>query len=73
MLEEYPNLKKAPITEALIDIRVKLPSEFDVKGIDSIYQSIKEHATQATVNRKKVLGTNYQALKLNKIIKNAKK
>ena len=42
MLEEYPNLKKAPITEALIDIRVKLPSEFDVKGIDSIYQSIKE-------------------------------
>lgn len=42
MLEEYPILKKAPITEALIDIRVKLPSELDVKNIDSIYQTIKE-------------------------------
>ncbi len=41
MLEEYPILKKAPITEALIDIRVKLPSDFDVKNISSIYESIK--------------------------------
>ncbi len=42
MLEEYPILKKAPITEALIDICVKLPSDFDVKNISSIYQTIKE-------------------------------
>lgn len=42
MLEDYPVLKNAPITEALIDIRVKLPSEMDVKNIDSIYESIKE-------------------------------
>jgi uncharacterized protein (TIGR04255 family) len=42
MSEEYPVLKNAPITEALIDIRVKLHSEIDVKIIDSIYDSIKE-------------------------------
>ncbi len=41
ILEDYPILKKAPITEALIDIRVKLPSDFDVKNISSIYESIK--------------------------------
>ena len=41
MLGNYPILKKAPITEALIDIRVKLPSDFDVKNLSSIYDSIK--------------------------------
>ncbi len=41
ILEDYPILKKAPITEALIDIRVKLPTDFDVKNISSIYDSIK--------------------------------
>lgn len=41
-LENYQVLKKAPITEVLIDIRVKLLSEIDVKGIDSIYESIKK-------------------------------
>lgn len=40
-MAEYPTLKNAPITEALIDIRVKLSSEFDAKNIDSIYESIK--------------------------------
>lgn len=42
LMEEYPILKNAPITEALIDIRVQLPSAFDVKNIDRIYESIKE-------------------------------
>ncbi len=41
MPEDYPILKNAPITEALIDIRVKLPSDFDVKNISAIYESIK--------------------------------
>ena len=41
MLEDYPILKNAPITEALIDIRVKLPSDFDIKNLSSIYESIK--------------------------------
>ena len=41
-MEGYQVLKKAPITEALIDIRVKLPPELDVKNIDSIYESIKK-------------------------------
>ncbi|MCP4252474.1 MAG: TIGR04255 family protein [Candidatus Scalindua sp.] len=35
-------LKNAPITEALIDIRVKLPSDFDIKNLSSIYESIKD-------------------------------
>lgn len=42
-LEEYlmPVLKNAPITEALIDIRVKLPSTIDAKSIDFIFEQIK--------------------------------
>ncbi len=41
-MEEYPILNKAPITEALIDIRVKLPTTVDAKKIESMYESIKE-------------------------------
>ncbi|MFQ5787654.1 MAG: hypothetical protein ACE5H1_06700 [Thermodesulfobacteriota bacterium] len=40
-MTKYPILKKAPITEALIDIRVKLSSAFETEKIDSIYESIK--------------------------------
>lgn len=42
-MEAYPVpvLKNAPITEALIDIRVKLPSTIDVKSIDSLFEKIK--------------------------------
>ncbi|VAX29656.1 hypothetical protein MNBD_NITROSPIRAE03-83 [hydrothermal vent metagenome] len=41
-MTKYPIFKKAPITEALIDIRVKLPNDFDVTKMDSIYESISE-------------------------------
>lgn len=41
-MTKYPILKKAPITEALIDIRLKLPTAFDVAKIDSIYKSISD-------------------------------
>jgi uncharacterized protein (TIGR04255 family) len=41
-LTEYQVLKKAPITEALVDIRVKLPSELDIKKINVIYELIKD-------------------------------
>lgn len=41
-MTEYPTLTNAPITEALIDIRVKLPSAFDAIEIGTIYDSIKE-------------------------------
>lgn len=42
-MEEYPVpiLKNAPITEALIDIRTKLPSAIDVKSIDNLFEKIK--------------------------------
>jgi uncharacterized protein (TIGR04255 family) len=42
-LEEYlvPILKHAPITEAVIDIRVKLSSTTDVKSIDFLFEKIK--------------------------------
>jgi len=42
VLKGHLTLTKAPIKEALIDIRVKLSSDFDVKKIDSIYEKIKE-------------------------------
>jgi uncharacterized protein (TIGR04255 family) len=41
-LEEFQALKKALITEALIDIRVKLHPEIEVKNIDSIHELIKK-------------------------------
>jgi len=40
-LTEYEVLRRAPVTEALIDIRVKLTPDTDVRQIDSIYESIK--------------------------------
>lgn len=40
-MAEYQILRKAPITEALIDIRVKLSPDMDMRQIDSIYESIK--------------------------------
>lgn len=44
-MDEYPIpvLKNAPITEAVIDIRVKLPSSTDIKSIDSLFDKIKSH------------------------------
>lgn len=38
----YPTLTKAPIKEALLDIRVKLSPDFEVKRLDSVSQEIKE-------------------------------
>lgn len=40
-MEEYPLLNKAPITEAVIDLQIKLPIGFEVKKIDSLYESFK--------------------------------
>ncbi len=51
MLEDYPILKNAPITEALIDFRVKLPSEVDIKDIHSMYESIKEEYPEVQEQR----------------------
>lgn len=43
-MEEYPIpvLKNAPITEAVIDIRVKLPSSTNIESIDLLFGKIKE-------------------------------
>lgn len=48
---EYQTLRRAPITEALIDIRVKLTPELDVKQIDSFYESIKHDYPQKQEQR----------------------
>jgi uncharacterized protein (TIGR04255 family) len=50
-LEQYPILSKAPITEALIDIRVKLPDSFDIRKLD-LYEKInEEYATRQEIRR----------------------
>jgi carbon storage regulator len=50
------------------NIRIGIEAPKNIKIFrEEIYQSIKEHAKQATVSRRNVLGTNYKALKLNKI------
>ena len=50
-MAEYQILRKAPITEALIDIRVKLSPDVDVIQIDSIYDSIKNEYPQKQEQR----------------------
>lgn len=39
-MAEYSLLRNAPITEALIDIRIKIKDSFDVKLFESLYQGI---------------------------------
>ena len=39
-MSEFPHLNKAPITEALVDLRVKLPEGTDLEKLASIHQSI---------------------------------
>jgi len=41
-LTEFSILKKAPITEALIDIRVETPHDFKVEELKLLYPSIRE-------------------------------
>lgn len=50
-MDGYQVLKKAPITEGLIDIRVKLSPELDVRQIDSIYEPIKSEYPQKQEQR----------------------
>ena len=50
-MTEYQILGKAPITEALIDIRVKLSPDLDVRQIDSISNSIKNEYPQKQEQR----------------------
>ena len=41
-LNEYTVFPNAPITEALIDIRVELPSEVDIKKLEFFHEHVKE-------------------------------
>jgi len=49
---QYPTLKDPPITEALVDIKVKLPETIHSRKIDSIHESIKENYPQKQEQRK---------------------
>lgn len=50
MSEKYPKLAKAPITEALIDIRLKLPRSFNVDNFKSIGSQIRsEYPKEKTI------------------------
>ncbi len=42
-MAEYPTLKNAPITEALIDIQVKLPSETQLETLLSLREGLSEN------------------------------
>jgi len=50
-LEKYPTLSKAPITEALIDIQVKLPSTFDINKLDLSQKISSEYPTKHELRR----------------------
>src|SRR3989339_321630 len=45
-MSKYPPFSKSPITEALLDIRVELPSSFDVSQFDSFYDKVKNRFPQ---------------------------
>jgi len=72
-LAEYQILSRAPVTEALIDIRVKFTPDLDVKRIDSIYESIKtdypqkqeQRLSQAQVEQKPGEGVVKSSTKIN--------
>jgi len=41
-LEKYPIFPNAPISEAVLDIRVQLPQEFEVKKLSECYDPVKD-------------------------------
>lgn len=41
-MAEYRHLNNAPITEAIIDLRVRLPSEFQVKNFSSLRETLHD-------------------------------
>lgn len=51
MSNEYPNLANAPIKEAIVDIRLKLPKEFNVHHFKSIGEKLKnDYPTEKTIH-----------------------
>ncbi len=41
-MNKYITFKSAPITEALLDIRVKLPQDLTIENIESFYEKVKD-------------------------------
>lgn len=42
MASDYPHLPNAPIVEALIDFRVRLPDGFDIEILRALHGEIEE-------------------------------
>lgn len=51
-MAKQTHLEKAPITEALIDIRIKIREDLTVKQIESIYNSISDQYPDKKARRK---------------------
>ena len=51
-MAEYSLLRNAPITEALIDIRIKIRNDFDVERLQTIHTSIADKYPQKKPRRK---------------------
>lgn len=49
---EYPLLKNAPITEAIIDIRIKLKEDFEVERFLSLYDAISDQYPEKKTRHK---------------------
>lgn len=49
---QYPILKNAPIKEALVDIRVKLPANLEVNKIESIHNLISDSYPEKQIQKK---------------------
>lgn len=58
MLKEYPTLRNAPITEAVIDIRAKLRPDIDATTIDPMHGSIKEQYPER--HEQKISGAQFE-------------
>ena len=51
-MAEYSLLRKAPITEALIDIRIKIKEDFDVDRFSSLYEVISNQYPKKKTHHK---------------------
>jgi len=58
---DFPHLPNAPITEAIIDLRIKPTTDFDLSRLEALYEAIKEQYPEKTKQKKSDLRVEIKA------------